>query len=97
MSTAPGVCPVCGARFRGSSTCTRCGADLAPLMALLVESRRLREEARESLSAGRAREAAALARAALDLHATPAGAALRDLAEWVEFGNPVKEGVAGGK
>ena len=42
-------CPVCQARFRDSSTCSRCGADLAPLMVLIAKAHRLRQDARGAL------------------------------------------------
>ena len=45
-------CPVCQARFRGSRLCSRCGADLGPLMIVAVRAWRLREEARDALARG---------------------------------------------
>jgi hypothetical protein len=45
-------CPVCQARFRGARTCSRCGADLEPLMRLAVKAWQLRQAARQALDAG---------------------------------------------
>ncbi len=39
---------VCGARFRETRLCSRCGADLSTLMYLVTMSHRLRERARAS-------------------------------------------------
>ena len=54
-------CPVCQARFRGSCICSRCGADLEPLMAIAVQAWQLREAARQALLAGEIGRALALA------------------------------------
>ena len=45
-------CPVCQASFRNSSTCLRCGADLAPLLLLIDQAYRLRQRARWALESG---------------------------------------------
>jgi predicted amidophosphoribosyltransferase len=45
-------CPVCQARFRDAVTCSRCGADLAPLMVLAVNAWRAREGARAAIASG---------------------------------------------
>jgi len=76
-------CPVCQARFRGSRQCSRCGADLEPLMRLAVRAWRLREEARSALARGDLAEARRLAEAAQALHGTPRGASLWLLATWL--------------
>lgn len=54
-------CPVCQARFRGACICSRCGADLEPLMLLSVQAWQLREAARQALLAGEVGRALALA------------------------------------
>jgi hypothetical protein len=77
-------CPVCHARFRGSRLCSRCGADLGPLMILAVRAWRLREEARDALTRGDLAEARRLASAAQALHRTPRGASLELLANWLD-------------
>lgn len=83
IGARPGTCPVCGARFRGHGACSRCGADLLPLMAVIVRSFRLRLQAREALLSGHASEAAHLAREAQATCATGGGAAILDVAEWI--------------
>ncbi len=45
-------CPVCQARFRDASVCSRCGADLEPLMFLIANAYQLRQDARRALQAG---------------------------------------------
>ena len=75
--TASGRCPVCQARFRGERHCSRCGADLEPLMLLAAEAFRLRESAREALAAGEFARAQALAGQAEQTQSTPPGEALR--------------------
>jgi len=51
-TAATGRCPVCQARFRGATECSRCGADLAPLMNLAIDAWRARAAARAALRAG---------------------------------------------
>jgi len=75
-SQAEGRCPVCQARFRGASICSRCGADLTPLMLLAAHAYSLRRSARRSLRAGDAQSALAAAKAAQNLHAIPQGGIL---------------------
>jgi hypothetical protein len=75
----PGCCPVCQARFRGASRCSRCGADLSVLMSLASEAFVLRRAARESLRQADYQAAAASVQAAQQLHATPEG----DLLTWI--------------
>jgi hypothetical protein len=64
-------CPVCQARFRGVNPCSRCGADLEPLMLLAAHAYAARQAARQALQSGNRQAAAALARTARSLHATP--------------------------
>jgi hypothetical protein len=54
-------CPVCQARFRDSRTCSRCGADHAPLMLLMVKAHRLRRDVRSALQVGDCERALRLA------------------------------------
>jgi hypothetical protein len=75
-SQAEGRCPVCQARFRGVSICSRCGADLTPLMLLAAHAYSLRRSARRSLRAGDAQSALAAVKAAQKLHAIPQGGIL---------------------
>lgn len=72
-----GRCPVCLARFRGARVCSRCGADLEPLMILSVKAWRLRAAAREAMGAGQFEQAIDLAVKAQEMHRTPQGEALR--------------------
>ena len=73
---APSCCPVCRARFRGSSLCSRCGADLTALMLLEAHAYVLRQSARQSLRRGDCRAALASSQAAQRLHATSEGSLL---------------------
>ena len=76
------ACPACRAGFRGVAICPRCGADLAPLMALAGRAWRLRQQARQALAIldfARARQWAAQAQ---QVHATRPGAALLAVASW---------------
>ena len=52
MVAAALKCPVCGARFRGSATCSRCGTDLTGLMRLAARAWALRQRCRAALMAG---------------------------------------------
>ena len=72
----PASCPVCRARFRGSSQCSRCGADLSALMGLAAQAYRLRQSARQLLKQGHCQAALASAQAAQRLHRTPEGSLL---------------------
>ena len=87
----PEQCPVCRARFRGVRICSRCGADLSPLMRLLVEAWRLREAARDSLAAGDLASACRLAAQAQRLQVTGEGGALCLLSAWLEAREGVDE------
>ncbi len=77
-------CPVCQARFRGSRTCSRCGADLEPLMRLAVKAWQLRQAARQALDAGDVGRALALAVEAQGTQNTDSGEALRLLGAWLK-------------
>jgi predicted amidophosphoribosyltransferase len=84
---SPGVenrCPVCQARFRGARICSRCGADLEPLMLLAVKAWQLRQAARQALNAGDAERALGLAMEAQGLQSTESGDALRLLGAWLQ-------------
>lgn len=75
MSPA-GSCPVCRARFRGSSQCSRCGADLTALMLLAAHAYRLRQTARQSLLQGDLHAALIAVQEAQQLQATAEGSLL---------------------
>src|SRR5580693_5768160 len=76
-------CPVCQARFRGARICSRCGADLEPLMRLTVKAWQLRQAARQTLEAGGVEWALKLATEAQGIQATGSGEALRLLGTWM--------------
>ena len=77
-------CPVCSAGFRGRTTCSRCGADLTPLMRLVARSFVARRETRALIADGAHEAAADHIRLAQRLHATPAGRRLELLAAWLQ-------------
>jgi len=77
-------CPVCEARFRGTRSCSRCGADLQPLMLLTGKAWQLRQAAREALAGGSVRDASDLATRAQGIQATRSGEALRLLSTWLQ-------------
>ena len=81
--TAPNQCPVCQARFRGARLCSRCGADLEPLMSLAVLAWQRRQAACQAFQASDFRRATGLADEAQQLHSTPDGERLRLLAAWM--------------
>ena len=66
-------CPVCEVGFRGTRECSRCGADLTPLMLLAAHAYVLRQAAQQSLGSGDARTALVSVQAAQGLHSTPNG------------------------
>jgi hypothetical protein len=70
---SPHCCPVCQARFRGSSQCSRCGADLTALLLLAAHAYVMRQAARQSLRQGDCQAALASAQAAQRLHSTAEG------------------------
>ena len=45
-------CPVCRAGFRGTTTCSRCGTDLRPVMYIAAEAWAAQERCRAALAAG---------------------------------------------
>lgn len=75
-------CPVCQARFRGARICSRCGADLEPLMVLAVEAWQLRQAARKALAVGEVERALGFANEAQSIQDTERGVALRLLGAW---------------
>ncbi|MBZ5723481.1 MAG: hypothetical protein LAP87_00650 [Acidobacteriia bacterium] len=77
-------CPVCQARFRGVRICSRCGADLEPLMRLAVQAWQLRQTARQALDAGDVERALVLASEAQAIQDTERGGALRLLGAWLK-------------
>ncbi len=89
-TSATNRCPVCQARFRGVRECSRCGANLEPLMLLVVQAWRLRESAREALNTGEFERAFTLAQEAQTVQATPIGDFLRALSGWLHSGDHVK-------
>lgn len=72
-------CPVCRARFRSASQCSRCGADLTALMLLASHAYRLRQKARQALRRGDCRAALLCVESAQRLQATPEG----NLLKWI--------------
>jgi len=79
-------CPVCRARFRGARICSRCGAELEPLMRLTVKAWQLRESARRALQAGDVGRALGLANEAQAIQGAGSGGALRLLCAWLTTG-----------
>jgi len=77
-------CPVCQARFRGARICSRCGADLEPLMLLAVKAWQLRQAARQALEAGDVERALGFAIEAQAIQGTEGGEALRLLGAWLK-------------
>lgn len=76
-------CPVCQARFRGQSICSRCGADLKPVMFLIAVAYRCRAAARQALLAGKFKQAENLASQAQAACSTPLGSDLLLLSRWL--------------
>lgn len=79
----PAQCPVCRARFRGARICSRCGADLEPLMRLAARAWMLREAARDALAAGAFGRARELAERAGKIQPGGAAEALGLLSVWL--------------
>lgn len=77
-------CPVCRASFRGTPECSRCGAELAPLMILAARAWRLRRQAREAIRRVSPAEAISLAEESQYLHPTPQGRRLLLLARLLD-------------
>jgi hypothetical protein len=81
VRTTGGIgCPTCGAPFRGTVTCGRCGADLAPLTAVILAAREERELARRAILDGDGDAALLHIDRALALHRTEWGLRLKALA-----------------
>lgn len=76
-------CPVCQARFRGQSICSRCGADLKPVMFLIAAAYRCRASARQALLAGKFKQAETLVSQAEAACSTPIGSDLLLLSRWL--------------
>jgi hypothetical protein len=64
-------CPVCGARFRGTPECSRCGTNLDALMRLAAGAWVVRQRARAALLQGDLDGTLSLSRAAQRLQRTP--------------------------
>jgi len=76
-------CPVCRAQFRNQPVCSRCGADLAPLMTLALKAYLLRQSGRNALLQGDFSASQKRARQAQKLCATPTGRQLSILTSWL--------------
>jgi hypothetical protein len=68
--------------------CSRCGADLEPLMILAVKSWRMRAAARTAIGAGQFEQALELAMQAQEAQRTPTGEALRVMSELLSGAGP---------
>jgi len=79
-------CPVCRAPFRETTTCSRCGADLSPLMGVLVQAWSLRQQSREAIGTGDYVRAAQLAHAADQAHSTGRSQRLARLTRFLAAG-----------
>ncbi len=77
------MCPVCRARFRGASLCSRCGADLTAVMTLAAAAWRLRRAARQALAADQFARVQELASQAQQVCSTPSGRGLEGLGRWL--------------
>ena len=77
------MCPVCQARFRGSTECSRCGADLGTIMGLAAGAWRMREAARVAIAEGDGARARALACQAQEICRTAAGRDLEMVSSWL--------------
>ena len=82
----PWRCPVCRAPFRETTTCSRCGADLGPLMTVLIQAWSLRQQSREAIRAGDYVRAAQLASAADQTHSTRLSQRLSRLTRFLAAG-----------
>ena len=81
------MCPVCQARFRGSTECSRCGADLGTIMGFAASAWRMREAARQAIAGGDLERASALASQAQEVCRTAAGRELEMVASWLGGAN----------
>ncbi len=77
------MCPVCRARFRGASECSRCGADLSRVMTLAASAWRLRQSARRAMAEGEFAKSRELVADAQAICYTPAGRRLGELGAWL--------------
>ena len=77
-------CPACGAGFRGTRACSRCGADLGPLMTLAACSFRDRRAAREAIGRGDFEASRRLTLRAQRMCATRTGRRLWLLSAWLQ-------------
>jgi hypothetical protein len=77
------MCPVCQARFRGSTECSRCGADLGTIMGLAAGAWRMREAARQAIAEGDVARARALASQAQEICRSAAGRDLEMVSSWL--------------
>jgi predicted amidophosphoribosyltransferase len=80
-------CPVCQAGFRATRRCSRCRADLEPLMLLAAKAWQLRQSARQALAGGQLELATRLAKEAQNARRTRAGESLRLLSRWLSRGS----------
>ena len=78
------MCPVCRASFRGSTGCSRCGADLTVIMRLQASAWRLRQAARDAIREGDLSRAHALATKAQEICHTAQGSRLTFVAVWLQ-------------
>ena len=78
----PLQCPACRARFREQQLCSRCGADLGPLMLLAAKAFLLRQSSRAALRSGDFQNSHKLAKEAQKLCATQIGHSLGILTSW---------------
>ncbi len=76
-------CPVCGAGFRGTRECSRCGADLSLIILFPARALRYREKARNAMYMLNFKKACDLATAAQKVHATETGRKLVLLTSWL--------------
>jgi hypothetical protein len=87
------MCPVCQARFRGSTECSRCGADLRTIMDLAAGAWRLREAARQAIAEGDLERARALAAQSQEICRTPAGRDLEMVSSWLAGASPEMDNI----
>ena len=88
------MCPVCQARFRGSTECSRCGADLGTIMGLAADAWRMRAAARQAMVEGDVARARALAAQAQELCRTPDGRDLEMVSSWLAGASLAKDKTA---
>ncbi len=77
------ACPVCSAPFREKTTCSRCKADLEPIMQIAGKARVFRDAARTAVLVGDFERAGEHAHTSLALHETKNGRNLLLLARWL--------------